>query len=210
LLGKGALLMGTSYGNRTSPVLRGAWILENITGTPPNAPPPGVEAFKENEPGKKVQTVRERLESHRSNPSCNACHGVMDPLGFALEKFDVVGAWRDKDRDAGTAIDSSGQLSDGTHLDGPAELRKALLRRPDQFVQTLTEKLMVFALGRGLRYPDMPSVRAIVRESANEDYRFEAIVKGIVTSPAFQMRALPLTPSPSTKQAAIMGEQMRK
>ncbi|MEP7245253.1 MAG: DUF1592 domain-containing protein [Gammaproteobacteria bacterium] len=210
LLGKGALLMGTSYGNRTSPVLRGAYILENITGTPPNSPPPGVQAFKESEPGKKMTTVRERLESHRANPSCNACHGVMDPLGFALEKFDVVGAWREKDRDAGTAIDSSGQLSDGTHLNGPAELRMALLRRPEQFVQTLTEKLMVFALGRALRYQDMPTVRAIVRESAQQDYRFEAIVNGIVTSQAFQMRAVPSAASPDTKQASLTGEPLRK
>ena len=148
LLGKGAVLMGTSYGNRTSPVLRGAWILENITGTPPNAPPPGVEQFKETEAGKKTPTVRERLELHRANPSCNGCHGVMDPLGFALENYDVVGAWRDIDRDAGDAIDSSGELASGTHVNGPAELSQALLARPDQFVQAITEKLMVFALGR--------------------------------------------------------------
>ncbi len=111
--------MGTSYGNRTSPVLRGAWILENVTGTPPSAPPPGVEQFKETEPGKKAQTVRERLEQHRATPSCNGCHGVMDPLGFALENYDVIGAWRDIDRDAGSAIDSSGQLSSGTARERP-------------------------------------------------------------------------------------------
>jgi hypothetical protein len=204
LFGKGAVLMATSYGNRTSPVLRGAWILENITGTPPTAPPPGVEAFKETEPGKKPLTVRERLEQHRAQRSCKACHGVIDPLGFALENYDVVGAWRNRDRDAGSAIDSSGQLSSGLHVSGPAQLDAALLARPDQFVQALTEKLMVFALGRGLRYQDMPAVRAIVRSAAGDDYRFEAIVAGIVRSPAFQMRQLPATPPTQTTQAALM------
>ena len=206
LLGKGALLMGTSYGNRTSPVLRGAWILENITGTPPNAPPPGVEQFKETEPGKKAQTVRERLEQHRATPSCNGCHGVMDPLGFALENYDVVGAWRDIDRDAGSAIDSSGTLASGTHVGGPAELNRALLDRPDQFVQALTEKLMVFSLGRALRYQDMPAVRAIVRKAAADNYRFETILQGIASSQAFQMRQLP-TAAPDTKQASLHGPE---
>jgi hypothetical protein len=212
LLGKGAVLMSTSYGNRTSPVLRGAWILENITGTPPTAPPPGVEAFKETEPGKKAETVRERLEHHRTNPSCNACHGVIDPLGFALENFDVVGAWRERDRDAGDVIDASGRLSSGRAVGGPVELRNALLARPDQFVQALTEKLMVFALGRGLRYQDMPMVRAVVREAAQKNYEFEALLAGIVASPAFQMRA-PQTPEEATprpahvtQQAALTGE----
>src|ERR1700733_6410088 len=186
LLGKGAVLMATSYGNRTAPVLRGAWILENITGTPPSAPPPGVGALKETEPGKEAQTVRVRLERHRQNPSCNACHGVMDPLGFALENFDVVGAWRDQDRDAGSRIDSSGQLADGTHVSSPAQLRTALLGRPDQFVQTLTEKLMTFALGRSVTYQDMPTVRGIVHRAAADHYRFEALVAGIVESDAFE------------------------
>jgi len=204
LLGKGAVLMGTSYGNRTSPVLRGAWILETITGTPPNAPPPGVEQFKETEPGKKAQTVRERLEAHRANPSCNGCHGVMDPLGFALENYDVVGAWRDIDRDAGSVIDASGQLASGAHVGGPAQLNDALLKRPDQFVQALTEKLMVFALGRGLRYQDMPAVREIVRGAQPDDYRFEALVQGIVSAQAFQMKQLS-QPPPDTKQAALIG-----
>jgi len=201
LLGKGAILMGTSYGNRTAPVLRGAWILENITGTPPNSPPPGVQAFKESEPGKKVLTVRERLELHRTNPSCNGCHGVMDPLGFALENFDVTGAWRAKDLDAGMAIDSSGKLADGTDVNGPVQLRNALLRRPDQFVQTVTEKLMTFALGRSLRYQDMPMVRAIVRQAGSEGDTFEAIVKGVVKSPAFRLREIPAVTA-STQQAS--------
>jgi mono/diheme cytochrome c family protein len=191
LFGKGGVLMGTAYGNRTSPVLRGAWILENITGTPPNSPPPGVEQFKETEPGKKAETVRERLERHRQDQSCNACHGVIDPLGFALENFDVVGAWRDKDRDAGTLIDASGVTAGGRPLQGPADLRAAMLARPDQFVQTITEKLLTFALGRNLEYHDMPAVRAIVRRSAGENYRFAAIVKGIVASDAFRMKRVP-------------------
>ena len=201
LLGKGAVLMGTSYGNRTSPVLRGAWVLENIYGTPPEAPPPGVEAFKETEVGQKALTVRERLEHHRTNPSCNGCHGVMDPLGFALENFDVVGAWRDRDRDADTAIDANGKLSNGTHVGSPADLNRALLARPDQFVQALTEKVMVFALGRALRYQDMPAVRAIVRQAGADDYRFEAILRGIALSDAFQKRQMP--PAPDTRQAAV-------
>ena len=209
LLGKGAILMGTAYGNRTSPVLRGAWILENITGTPPNSPPPGVQAFKESEPGKKVLTVRERLELHRTNPSCNGCHGVMDPLGFALENFDVTGAWRTKDLDAGTGIDSSGKLADGTEVGGPEQLRKALLRRPDQFVQTVTEKLMTFALGRSLRYQDMPTVRAIVRQAASEGDTFEAIIKGVVKSAAFRERELPPA-TPNTQQAALTGPDSRR
>lgn len=200
LLGKGAVLMTTSYGNRTSPVLRGAWILENLTGTPPTSPPPGVPTLTESAPGQKVETVRERLERHRTNPSCNACHGILDPLGFALENFDVVGGWRVKDRDAGSAIDASGRLADGTLVRGPAELRQALMRRPAQFVQTLTEKLMTCALGRGLTYRDMPTVRAIVRASARKGYTFESIVQGIVAAPAFGMKEVPPLPSP-TRQA---------
>jgi len=201
LLGKGAVLMATSYGNRTSPVLRGAWILETLTGTPPNAPPPGVPTLIEAAPGQTVMTVRERLEHHRTNPSCNACHGILDPLGFALENFDVIGGWRMTDRDAGSLIDASGRLAGGTLVDGPAELRKALLERPTQFVQTLTEKLMTFALGRGLTYHDMPAVRAVVRASAAQGYTFESIVQGIVAAPAFRMKEVPALPAP-TRQAA--------
>jgi hypothetical protein len=209
LLGKGAVLMATSYGNRTAPVLRGAWILENITGTPPTAPPPGVGALKETEPGKEAETVRVRLERHRQNPSCNACHGVMDPMGFALENFDVVGGWRDRDLDAGSAIDSSGQLADGTHVASPAQLRKALLARPDQFVQTLTEKLMTFALGRAVTYQDMPTVRAIVRRAGAAHYRFEELVAGIVESAAFEMRELPPAKAVDIKQAALTSQNLR-
>jgi hypothetical protein len=191
LFGKGAVLMSTSYGNRTSPVLRGAYILENITGTPPTPPPPGVEQFKETEAGHKAQTVRDRLEAHRANKSCNACHGVIDPLGFALENYDVTGAWRDRDRDAGEAIDSRGVLASGVKVNGPAELSQAILAHPDQFVQAITEKLVVYALGRPLRFQDMPSIRGIVRGAAAHEYRFVDIVQGVVASDAFRMNRLP-------------------
>jgi hypothetical protein len=188
LLGKGAILMATSYPNRTAPVLRGAWILENILGTPPAPPPPNVEAFQENKPGEKARTVREIMERHRANPSCNGCHGIMDPLGFALENFDGIGGWRVKDRDAGEPIDASGQLVDSTKVSGPQDLRQALLRKPEQFVQTFTEKLLTYAIGRSVEYYDMPAVRKIVRDSARDGYRFSSIVMGIVQSAPFQMR----------------------
>ena len=190
LLGKASFLMGTSYANRTSPVKRGAWILENVTGTPPHAPPPGVEALKENTDGVKARTVRERMEAHRSNPSCNQCHGILDPLGFAFENFDAVGAWRDKDHETATLIDAGGELG-GVQLRGPADVRKHLMERPEQFALTFTEKLFEYSLGRGLDYTDMPTVRAIVREAAKDDYRFVSIVSGIVNSPSFQMQMVP-------------------
>ena len=189
LLGKAAVLMVSSYPDRTSPVRRGAWILENITGTPPDPPPPDVEALlDDNAVGAKVfRTVRERLSAHRSQPSCNGCHGIMDPLGFALDNFDAVGAWRDVEMFAGVPIDASGELPDGTPLDGPDDLRNALMRKPDQFVQTLTEKLLMFALGRTVEYHDMPAVRAIVRNAGQNDYRFASIVTGIVGSDPFRL-----------------------
>jgi hypothetical protein len=203
LFGKGGILMATSYPNRTAPVLRGAWILESITGTPPAAPPPNVEAFPETQEGEQPKTVRERLEAHRTNPSCNGCHGVMDPLGFALENFDAIGAWRVKDREAGTAIDSSGELADGTVVDGPVDLRAALLADPTQFVQTLTEKLMIYALGRGVEYYDMPAVRRIVREAARENYRFSAILAGIAQSEPFRFSTTPAAADEIGTQAAV-------
>lgn len=187
LLGKGAVLMVSSYPNRTSPVLRGAWVLDNLMGTPPTAPPPNVEGLKENVFGGVATTVRARLEMHRANPSCNNCHGVIDPLGFALENFDATGRWRKIDREAGTSIDASGVLPNGTPLHGPADLRDALMAKPDHFAQTLTEKLMTYALGRKLDYSDMPTVRHIVSGAADEDYHFSEIVLGIVQSEQFQM-----------------------
>ncbi|HEV2702977.1 MAG TPA: DUF1592 domain-containing protein [Steroidobacteraceae bacterium] len=191
LLGKGAILMGTSYANRTAPVLRGAWVLESVEGTPPHAPPPAIPALVENIPGARPLTVRERMEKHRSQPSCNACHGIMDPMGMSLENFDAVGQWRTKDYDTGTPIDASGRMADGTPVNGPDDLRKTLMARPQQFVQTLTRNLMAYALGRTLDYHDMPTVRKIVREAAADHDRFSSILLGIVASPAFQMKQMP-------------------
>jgi mono/diheme cytochrome c family protein len=188
LLGKGGVLLASSYPNRTSPVLRGQWLLENVLGTPPAAPPPNVEALVETVEGQQASTVRARLEAHRTNPSCNACHGVIDPLGFALENFDAVGRWRVLDREARAPIDASGVLVDGTPVSGPVELRAALLKEPEQFVQTLTEKLMTYGLGRSLTHTDMPTVRRIVRETAERDYRFSDLVWGIVESTQFRMK----------------------
>jgi hypothetical protein len=206
LLGKGALLMSTSYGNRTSPVLRGQFVLDNIMGTPPSSPPPVVPALPEAELGKKVLSVRQRLEAHRANKTCFACHAVIDPAGFALENYDVTGAWRVKDLDAGVAIDSGGTLTNGTKVDSPAALRKALVAQSDQFVQALTERLMTFALGRGLRYQDMPAVRGIVRTAATQGNTFESLIRGVVDSPAFRMKEVT---TPTTQTASLGPDQRR-
>jgi hypothetical protein len=202
LFGKGATLMVSSYPNRTSPVLRGAWVLETILGTPPAEPPPDVEALPELVVGQVASTVRERLEIHRSNPSCNGCHGLIDPLGFSLENFDAVGRWRDRDRLAATPIDASGVLVDGTPIEGPVNLRDAILERPEQFVQTFVEKLMTFGLGRSLTYRDMPTVRDIVRQATDDDYRFSTIVLGIARSPQFR-RARPPAVESATASVEI-------
>ncbi|HTX25208.1 MAG TPA: DUF1592 domain-containing protein [Steroidobacteraceae bacterium] len=191
LLGKGAILMGTSYANRTAPVLRGAWILDVVTATPPHAPPPAIPALIENVPGGRQLTIRQRMEMHRRQPSCNACHGIMDPMGLAMENFDAMGGWQVKDRDTGLPIDPQGRMADGTMLDGPVDLRRALTRDSQQLVHTITEKLMTFALGRTLNYQDMPTVRAIVRNAARDDDRFSAIVLGIVESRQFEEQHAP-------------------
>jgi hypothetical protein len=188
LLGKGAILMLTAYPNRTSPVLRGAWILEHLLGTPPPAPPANVPTLQENRPGQAAKTMRERLEQHRANPTCFACHGVMDPLGFALENFSAVGQYRTIDPDTRTPINSVGTLPDGTPLGGPEDLRKALVAQPDRFVQAFTENLWMYGLGRSLDYRDMSTVRGIVRRAASDNYRFESIVLGVVSSDAFRKR----------------------
>jgi hypothetical protein len=188
LLGKGAVLMLTSYPNRTSPVLRGAWILERIVGSPPPSPPPDVPDLAENKRGEPPRTLRARLEQHRENPTCFACHGVMDPLGFALENFNAVGQFRSLDPDTRTPVDASGVLPGGTKVSGIADLRAALVAQPEVFVQALTENLLTFALGRSLDYRDMPTVRAMVRDAENDDYRFEALVLGVVSSAAFTKR----------------------
>jgi len=190
LLGKGAMQLRTSYGDRTSPVLRGAWILDKLMGTPPTPPPPGVETNLSTPEGEQPKTVRERLEQHRKDATCGACHGVIDPYGLALENFTAIGAWRDFDEDAGAPIDASTELSGGRPIDGPVALRSALLARDDQFVQALTEKLMMYAIGRELEYYDMPQVRAIVHAAKAQDYRFAALVAGIVRSDAFRVQAV--------------------
>jgi hypothetical protein len=189
LLGKGAVLMLTAYPNRTSPVLRGAWILERLLATPQANPPLDVPDLPENRRGQPAKTLRARLEQHRANPTCFACHGVMDPLGLALENFNAVGQYRVNDPDTQTLIDTAGQLPDGTKINGPGDLRRALVERPDhQFVQAFTENLMTYALGRSLDHRDMPTVRRIVRQSAADQYRFKSIVLGIVSSDAFRRR----------------------
>ena len=188
LLGQGSILTVTSLPNRTSPVIRGKWILENILGTPVPAPPADVPALEENEAGRTERSVRARLAQHRENPACASCHDVLDPLGFALENMDAVGQWRV--REPGAEVDSSGRLPDGTEVSGIVELREAILHRPERFATVVTEKLMTYALGRGLEYFDMPRVRAIVEDAAGEDYAFSAIVRGIATSDAFRMKQI--------------------
>ncbi|MES2624231.1 MAG: DUF1592 domain-containing protein [Pseudomonadota bacterium] len=191
LLGKGGVLMATAYPNRTSPVLRGAWILETIMGTPPPVPPPNVEALPENAAGTVATTVRARLEQHRANPQCNACHSVMDPLGFALDNFDAVGKWRDRDRYTGEPVDASGIMPNGSVVNGPQDLRAALLARPSLFAQSLTEKLMTYALGRPMEARDMPVVRSVVRAAAEDDYRFSTLITSIIETKLFQMKKVP-------------------
>jgi hypothetical protein len=187
LLGQGSILAATSYPTRTSPVVRGKWILENLLGTPPPAPPPNVPGLAEKSREGKVLSMRERMVQHRANPVCASCHTLMDPLGFALENFDVVGRWRDRSESSGP-IDNTGMLPDGTKFEGAAGLREALVARPDLFVRTLTEKLLVYALGRGLEYYDAPTVRRIMRQTAARDYHVSALLEGIITSVPFQMR----------------------
>jgi hypothetical protein len=186
LLGKGGLLLATSHADRTAPVVRGKWILENILGTPAPPPPAAVPPLDESNSGARPTTLRARMEAHRASPACASCHRIMDPLGFALENFDAVGSWRE--RDGGMPIDASGRLVDGTAVNGAAALREALLSRSDVFVRTLTEKLLIYALGRGLQAYDMPVVRGVVRDARRQDYRFSSLIVGIVTTAPFQMR----------------------
>ena len=185
LLGKGGILLVTSHADRTSPVVRGKWILDNLVGTPPPPPPPVVPPFPEETPGA-PKTVRARMELHRASPACAGCHKVMDPIGLALENYDAVGVWRTQD--AGQPIDASGELSDGSKINGVVELRESLLKRPELLVSTMTEKLLTYALGRSVEADDMPAVRTILRGAAADNYRFSALVRGIVTSVPFQMR----------------------
>ncbi|HEY1306615.1 MAG TPA: DUF1592 domain-containing protein [Vicinamibacterales bacterium] len=194
LLAQGALLATTSYPDRTSPVLRGKWLLNNIFGVAVPQPPPGVNTnLPETKPGAPPASIRERLAQHRTSPTCASCHSVIDPMGFALEHFDAIGGWRTVD-ESGKPIDSSGTTPNGSKVDGLASLRALLLQRRDQFPRTITEKLLAYALGRRLEYSDRPAVRTIVREAAASDYRWSSIVLGIVRSPTFLMRSTEGTP----------------
>jgi hypothetical protein len=188
LLGNGSILATTSYPNRTSPVLRGKWLLDNMFGTPPPPPPPGVNTtLEEPKAGALPPTIRQRLAQHRTNAVCATCHSAIDPLGFALENFDAIGGWRAKD-ESGTPVDASGNLVSGATVQGLSGLRALLLEDPDQFAGTVTAKLLAYALGRRLEYYDRPAVRQILRDAAATDYRWSSLVMGIVKSPAFPMR----------------------
>ena len=187
LLGQGSILTVTSYPDRTSPVGRGKWVLENILGTPPPPPPPNVPDLEPDTNSGKVLAMRERMEQHRANPVCASCHRIMDPLGLALENFDAVGRWR-AHMPGGSVIDASGAMPDGTAFDGPADLRELLVRRPEQFATVVTEKLLTYALGRGVEYHDAPSVRQITRGAAAHDYGLASLIVGVVKSTPFQMR----------------------
>lgn len=186
LLSHGSVLTVTSYATRTSPVIRGKWIMENLLGVAPPAPPPAVPALKDNGNGGRFLTMRERLAQHRDNPACSGCHQLMDPAGFSLENFDAVGRWRAREEAA--PIDSTGGLPDGSKFDGLAGLQKALLDRPELFATTLTEKLMTYALGRGIAHHDAPAIRKIVRNAQARDFHFSSVIIGIVDSTPFQMR----------------------
>ncbi len=196
LLGQGSILTVTSVATRTSPVARGKWVLENLLGAPPPNPPPNVPPLPESAGDTKEVSVRVRMEAHRKNPTCAACHKMMDPIGFALDNFDGVGAWRT--RDGLNAIDATGQMVDGTPLNGPISLRVALLTHRDAFIRTFTEKLLTYGLGRGVEYYDLPAVRAIDRDAAREGDHFSAFILGIVKSVPFQMRRAEPTPRAST------------
>jgi mono/diheme cytochrome c family protein len=191
LLGQGSILLLTSVADRTSPVQRGKWVMQVLLGSPPPPPPPNVPTLDETRDaeGTRVLSVRERMEVHRRNPACNSCHRVIDPLGLALENFDVTGRWRNFDR--GVPVDPAGELYDGTAIDGPAGLRAALLAREEILWRTFTEHLMTYALGRQLRPVDMPAVRAIVRDAERQDYRMSAFIQGVVRSQAFRMMSAP-------------------
>jgi hypothetical protein len=186
LMGKGGVLLVTSHADRTSPVVRGKWILDNLLGIPPPPAPPDVPALPEPAAAAAPLTMRARLEQHRANPVCASCHKIMDPLGLSLENFDAVGRWRTEE--AGQPIDASTIYFDGTPLDGVASLRAVLLSRPDVLAGTMAEKLLTYALGRGLEPSDMPAVRGIVRHAAAQGYRFSALIEGVVRSAPFTMR----------------------
>jgi hypothetical protein len=188
LLGQGSILVSTSVADRTSPVLRGKWVMDVLLGTPPPPPPPNVPALddsvKANEGGMMLST-RQRMEEHRKNPTCNACHRFIDPLGLSLENFDATGAWRIKDNEV--PVDVVGDLYDGTKINGPAGLRDALIRHQDMVLRSFAENLMTYAIGRRVEYADMPTIRAIVRDAAKANNKISAFILGVVNSPAFRM-----------------------
>jgi hypothetical protein len=186
LLGKAAVLLRTSYGDRTSPVLRGAWVLDKLLGTPPTPPPANTATDLSQKAGEAPKTVRARLEQHRDKASCNQCHGVIDPIGLALENFNAIGEWRTMDREAKAPIDAKTVLPNGVHIDGTVELKAQLVERPATFAGAFTEKLLMYAISRQLEYFDMPQVRAVVRGAAKDNYKFSSIVLGIVGSDAFR------------------------
>ena len=213
ILGKGSFLAVTWTQNfRTSPVKRGVWVLENILGTPPPEPPPNVPALEDTAAAAgKVLTLREQMTMHRANPTCAGCHKIMDPIGFALDKFDADGKWRTKQGgEGGVTIDAAVQLYDGQKVDGPVGLRNALLRYSAQFAAMFTEKMMTYGLGRGVEYYDMPTIRAIVRDAAKQQNRFSAIVMGVVRSPQFQMRTKSELPSNSLVSGDSAAASARK
>jgi hypothetical protein len=195
LFGHASILTLTSHANRTSPVLRGKWVMEVLLGTPPPPPPPGVPDLEETEGAKdgRFLTTRERMELHRANAVCRSCHQYMDPIGLALDNFDVTGQWRI--RENGISLDTRGELYDGTPVSNPAELQQALLERPIPLIRTFTQNLMAYALGRRIEYYDGPAVRAIAREAEADGYRISDFVVGIVRSDAFRMRQVPVATS---------------
>jgi hypothetical protein len=187
LLGKAAVLMRTSYGDRTSPVLRGAWVLDKIIGTPPTPPPPNVDTNLTQAPGEAPKTVRARLEMHRDKAACKQCHGVIDPTGLALENFDAIGQYRTTDRQAGNAkIDASTVMPNGDAIDGPVQLRQELAKSPEKFVTAMTEKLLMYSVNRPLEYFDMPQVRKVVRDAKKDNYTLASLVLGVVNTDAFR------------------------
>jgi hypothetical protein len=198
LLGQGSILTLTSVADRTSPVQRGKWVMEVLLGSPPPPPPPNVPTLDDSvkaTAGGKLLSTRERMEEHRKNPSCNSCHRVIDPLGLALDNFDATGAWRVKDNEV--PVDAQGELYDGTKVDGPVDLRAALLRHQDVFLLSFTENLLTYALGRRIEYSDMPMIRGIVRDATKQNLKMSAFVQGIANSPAFRMAA-PDAPAPKS------------
>ena len=205
LFGKGSVLMATSYPDRTSPVLRGAWIMEHMLGVPPTPPPPGTNTNLAPALLEQPKSVRERLALHRTSNTCNHCHGVIDPLGQALENYDAVGEWRTRERDTGVAVDPNGRLASGKAVSSPVDLRAALTAEPEKLVQTVVQNLLTYALGRRLEYYDMPAVRAIVRDSRAHGYTFESLAIGVAKSTPFRMRTAP-EPAKTDTVAAVQSD----